>query len=149
MSTPVRRIVVGYDESQGSVEALAWVAPTAAALGAEVIVVRAYSPLDELGRNPDGLDFPALRDAAARRLAGVAGAALEAAGVTHRSELIEDEPPHEVLCRACGDLGADLLVVGSHGQGGWKERFTGSVATKLLAHAPCPVTIVPQVDPRG
>lgn len=149
MSAAVQRIVLGYDESQGSVEALAWLVPTAAALGAEVVVVRAYSPLDELGKHPEGVDFPALRDAAVARLAGPVSEPLVAAGVRTRAELIEGEPPHEVLIQACRDVGADLLVVGSHGAGGWKERIVGSVASKLLAHAPCPVTIVPQAAPEG
>ena len=49
--------------------------------------------------------------------------------------------PVEVLV----ELGrtADLLVVGARGRGGFRHLLTGSVATQLVNHAPCPVTIVP------
>jgi nucleotide-binding universal stress UspA family protein len=143
----VRHIVLGFDGSQGSFEARDWLAPVAASLGAEVTVVRAYSPLDELGHHPDGLDFPAMRDEAAEQLATVVAAPLQDAGVPCRTELIEDQPPHEVLARAAADLGADLLVVGSHGSSGWRERLVGSVASKLLEVAPCAVVVVPQAAP--
>lgn len=144
----VRHIVLGFDASQGSLEARDWLAPVAAALGAEVTVVRAYSPLDELGHHPEGLDFPAMRDEAAGLLATEVAAPIRAAGVVCRTEIIEDQPPHEVLAAAAAELGADLLVVGSHGASGWRERLVGSVASKLLEIAPCAVVVVPQVAPQ-
>jgi nucleotide-binding universal stress UspA family protein len=42
---------------------------------------------------------------------------------------------------------ADLLVVGARGRGGFRHLLTGSIATQLVNHAPCPVTIVPRVAP--
>jgi nucleotide-binding universal stress UspA family protein len=49
--------------------------------------------------------------------------------------------PAEVLI----ELGrtADLLIIGARGRGGFRHLLTGSVATQLVNHAPCPVTIVP------
>ena len=37
---------------------------------------------------------------------------------------------------------ADMIVVGSHGAGGWK-RAMGSTATKVAHHANVPVLVVP------
>ena len=147
----IRRLVVGVDGSEGSRQAVGFAARLATGLGAEVVVVRAYSPLDDLldGSHPQGAAPGALRDAAAADLAGPMCAALTAAGVVHTSRLLEDEPPHEVLARACADEGADLLVVGSHGHTGWRERIVGSVTTKLLSVAPCPVVVVPQRTTAG
>ena len=50
--------------------------------------------------------------------------------------------PAEVLV----ELGrtADLLVVGARGRGGFHHLPTGPVATQLVNHAPCPVTVVPK-----
>jgi nucleotide-binding universal stress UspA family protein len=55
--------------------------------------------------------------------------------------------PVEVLV----ELGrtADLLVVGARGRGGFHHLLTGSVATQLVNHAPCPVTIVPSTPVAG
>jgi universal stress protein A len=38
---------------------------------------------------------------------------------------------------------AGLIVMGSHGQGVLSHALLGSVAEKVVAHAPCPVLIIP------
>jgi nucleotide-binding universal stress UspA family protein len=38
--------------------------------------------------------------------------------------------------------GADLLVVGSRGHGGFTEALLGSVSQHCVHHAPCPVVII-------
>jgi nucleotide-binding universal stress UspA family protein len=48
--------------------------------------------------------------------------------------------PAEALLRA--STGADLLVVGSRGHGGFSSMLLGSVSMQCALHAPCPVTVV-------
>jgi nucleotide-binding universal stress UspA family protein len=48
--------------------------------------------------------------------------------------------PAQVLLDAAD--GADLLVVGSRGHGGFAEAMLGSVGQHLVHHAPCPVVII-------
>jgi nucleotide-binding universal stress UspA family protein len=44
----------------------------------------------------------------------------------------------------------DLIVVGTHGRGGFGKLLLGSVAENILRHAPCPVlTVGPQVSGRA
>jgi nucleotide-binding universal stress UspA family protein len=40
-------------------------------------------------------------------------------------------------------LGADYIVLGSHGHGALYELLIGSTAADLLKHSPCPVLVVP------
>jgi len=47
----------------------------------------------------------------------------------------------EILVEA--SKGADLLVVGSRGTGGFGRLLMGSVSTQVVHHAECPVVIVP------
>jgi nucleotide-binding universal stress UspA family protein len=139
----VHVILVGDDGSVGGAEAIAFSARLAGPLGAEVVVVEAYSPLDELASAPPPVDFRQLEAKARDRLETERATALRAARVSHRVLLVEDPDAIGVLARTAGDVAADLIVVGSHGRTGWRERVLGNVATKLPHEVRCPVTIVP------
>jgi nucleotide-binding universal stress UspA family protein len=39
--------------------------------------------------------------------------------------------------------GADLMVVGSRGGGGFGSLFLGSISSQVVHHAKCPVVVVP------
>lgn len=54
-----------------------------------------------------------------------------------REGLVADE-----IARAVRSERADLLVVGTHGRRGFSKLFLGSVATRVVAIAPCPVLTV-------
>ena len=41
---------------------------------------------------------------------------------------------------------AGLIVVGSHGRTGVSHLLAGSVAEKVVRHAPCPILVVPPVE---
>ena len=43
------------------------------------------------------------------------------------------------ICAYAGRIGADLVVVGTHGRSGVEHMLIGSVAEKVVRHAPCPV----------
>jgi nucleotide-binding universal stress UspA family protein len=54
-----------------------------------------------------------------------------------------DGPPAQALADACED-GIDLLVAGSRGYGPMTRLLLGSVSSRLVAIAPCPVLVVPR-----
>jgi len=56
-----------------------------------------------------------------------------------------EESPAKVLVDASD--GADLLVVGSRGLGGFKGLLSGSMSQQCSLHARCPVVIVVDVTP--
>jgi nucleotide-binding universal stress UspA family protein len=45
------------------------------------------------------------------------------------------------------ELGADLLVIGTHGRSGFDRLILGSVTEKILRKAPCPVLTIPRRSP--
>jgi nucleotide-binding universal stress UspA family protein len=55
--------------------------------------------------------------------------------------IVEGAPAHEIV-RFANDRAMDLIVVGTHGQGGMSHFLTGSVAEKVVRTATCPVLTV-------
>lgn len=53
-----------------------------------------------------------------------------------------NEDPSEALLDAAERLDADLLIVGSRGEGMAKRVLHGSVSTRVMHHAPCSVLVV-------
>jgi len=50
--------------------------------------------------------------------------------------------PGALICEFAERVGADLIVIGSHGRTGLKRMLMGSVAEVVVRHAPCSVTVV-------
>jgi nucleotide-binding universal stress UspA family protein len=63
------------------------------------------------------------------------------AGVEVRSHVVDGQPA-TVLIEVARRVGADLLVTGNRGVSGLRGLL-GSVPKALVAHAPCPVLVVP------
>jgi nucleotide-binding universal stress UspA family protein len=78
---------------------------------------------------------------AGKKLLAEASARLESAGSKVRTELMEGHATENIL-ELSDRENADLIVVGSRGNGGFEEFVLGSVAKELLAKAPCSVLIV-------
>ena len=56
--------------------------------------------------------------------------------------LVDIGDPHDVLIHMATERKADLIVVATHGRSELKHLIIGSVAEKLIRHAPCPVFVV-------
>jgi len=135
-----RRIVVGVDGSPSSMAALRWAILQAELTGCAVDAVTAW-------RLPSRYGFAAIADRAAD-FEGDARKILTDAlnevssvepDVVIRSCVVEGHPA-EVLVRAA--RGADMLVVGSQGHGGFTAALLGSVSQYCVHHAPCPVLVI-------
>jgi nucleotide-binding universal stress UspA family protein len=59
--------------------------------------------------------------------------------VEHR--LVSGDPAEEIL-RLAGEMGCDLIVLGTHGRTGLPRLMVGSVAEQVVRKAPCPVLTV-------
>jgi universal stress protein A len=46
------------------------------------------------------------------------------------------------ICEAAQTLGADLIVISTHGYTGFKKALLGSTTERVAQHAPCPVLVM-------
>lgn len=136
---PTHRIVVGVDGSEHSMAALEWAAVQAQRTGVALEIVAAFG---------SGYQFLSRSEADQCMQNDVAEAIVRAEklapGVDITSTTFEG-PPETVLTKQ--GAGADLLVVGSRGRGGFKCLLLGSVSRKCVHRASCPVVVVAQPRP--
>jgi nucleotide-binding universal stress UspA family protein len=151
------RVVVGVDGSSGSRKALAFALEEARLRGATLHVVHAWrTPLALTLPEPSIAGYSPLSVEDVDRLATelhekavglIEGEVEEVAGddpgLDVRQDVFESDAA-EALIEAA--RGADLLVVGSRGHGGFKGLLLGSVGQKAASHAPCPVVVVPDAS---
>jgi nucleotide-binding universal stress UspA family protein len=141
----VQRIVVGVDGSETSQRALRWALDECRVRKACVEVVHAWDipplgfPALELPRT-----YPDLEDAG-RSLVDDALEHADTTGIPTIRRAVLRGPASVVLVELAG--GADLVVVGSRGLGGFKGLLLGSVSHRITHHAPCPVVVIPPVEP--
>lgn len=137
----MQRIVVGIDGSEPSRRALEWAVAEARLRGAAVQAVHAWS-LPFVGAAPyAALEPSALREGAQSTLEAVVDG-VDEQGLPEPVERLLVEGP---AARSLLDVadGAELIVVGSRGHGGFTGLLLGSVSQQVTHHAPCPVVIVP------
>lgn len=136
-------IVVGVDGSKSASSALEMAAREAALHEAqlEIVVVwqvpaAAYGGLAAL----DESTAEALREQARRVADDALARVSQSAPPVECSTSIVNGQPAEALLAA--SEGADLVVVGSRGLGGFKRLMLGSVSDQVVHHATCPVLVV-------
>jgi nucleotide-binding universal stress UspA family protein len=56
--------------------------------------------------------------------------------------VVEDEPAADAIAGAADRLGAELVIVGTHGRTGLRRLLLGSVAEAVVRRAPCSVLVV-------
>jgi nucleotide-binding universal stress UspA family protein len=63
------------------------------------------------------------------------------------SLIIEFGPPATMIAARAASLGADLVVIGKHGQSAWEDMLLGSVTRQVIQEASCDILVVEQVEP--
>lgn len=132
------RIVVGVDGSPSSKAALAWAIGQAKLTGAVVEAVTAWDYPATYGYAAavvdvdwEGLAAQVLRDAVSEVAPDAAAAIRQRVSEGNAAQVLLDT-----------SAGADLLVVGSRGHGGFVEALLGSVSQHAVHHARCPVVVI-------
>jgi nucleotide-binding universal stress UspA family protein len=138
------RIVAGVDGSPSSISALRWAIRQAGLTSATVDAVIAWHYPVAAGSYgwapthiPESFNF---RENAEKVLADAIGTACDqGSGVPVRARVVEGVAARVLLDASHG---ADLLVVGSRGHGGFTEALLGSVSQHCVHHARCPVVVI-------
>ena len=140
------RILVATDFTPASEPPLAEAIDMAKEDGAELLIAHAYQlpsvPQADLVA-PGVYDewVENLRESVEERLEQLVERARKS-GVRAQA-LILTGNPDEAITEAADEQAADLVIVGTHGRKGVSKFFLGSVASRVISTAPCPVLTVP------
>ncbi|TDB94011.1 universal stress protein [Actinomadura sp. 7K534] len=138
-----RGVVVGYDGSPASEAAVRWAAAEARLRGVPLTVAHAW---DLYGAaSPMAVPIGDLVAAAEKVVAEGADHAREETGEVRA--VIGRGGATSVLMEAAG--GAELIVVGTRGRGGFAGLVLGSTAVELASHASVPVVVVRERHAEG
>ena len=140
-------IIVGVDGSDHSRLALAWAMREAVQRHVPLTVIavrpapvrpatRIYWPVPDYPEDSHEAELArtAVREFADKVASEIGGAAPEV------TVTVTTGDPAEELVMASRD--ADMLVVGSRGSGGFARLMMGSVSSKVMHHAACPVAVI-------
>ena len=139
-------VVVGYDQTAHSDRALAEAAREAAMRGTGLFIVHAYTGRPPMDLTASPVTVPVVeseedrRERAEQFLKSVADRVRAAhPGTEVVTHVVAG---HAAKALADASRGAELLVVGSRGRGGFPGLLVGSVSLRVLADACCPVVVV-------
>lgn len=142
----MKTLLVPVDLSAVTEDAIAVAARLGEALGAAVWLIHVAQP------DPDFVGYeagpPNVRDQVAREMrethariqeysAGLRDRGIDATAIQVQGATVE------TILHEAARLGADLIVLGSHGHGVVRRALLGSVSEGVLHRASCPVLIVP------
>ncbi len=140
-----RSILVATDFSAASAPAVERAILLAKESGAELTIVHAYQPpsliLDGYVPPPTYEKWDhSLEEEARKKLDRLVEDALRT-GV-RAIPLLLTGTPYQAITDAAGDLHCDLVITGTHGRTGVSRFFLGSVASRVVSTAPCPVMTI-------
>ena len=140
----IKSILVSVDLAEGSDRVLDYALDFASKLGARLTLLHVYNlPVYNF---PDGSFVPTAEVAAqvgdaARRsldatLANLKGRGIELTG------MLRSGPPAQEICDVAKEVGADLIIMGTHGRGALGRAVLGSTANAVVRTATVPVLTV-------
>jgi nucleotide-binding universal stress UspA family protein len=151
----VKTILVPTDFSEGAQAALEHAAALAKAFKAKIVVLHVIETIAAtmaetvkrvdpktmakgISQVPDLTDVYAIVRRAVEPVLSDLVASLQKDGVAATSALAQGAAYAEIVAQSDA-VGADLIVMGTHGRRGVNRLFMGSVAERVVRLAPCPV----------
>jgi len=141
-----KHILVPVDGSPTAQKAVEKAAGLAKAFGSRVTAIYVIDPYPFTGLGSDfaygQAEYLGAATAEAKEATEAAQATLAQAGVPVTTQVIEAHAAWRGILDTAKTLGADLIVMGSHGRRGVEKIVLGSVAQRVLSHAHLSVFVV-------
>ncbi len=138
-------LLVPLDGSELAEIALPMARAVAERFGSRITLIRAVHLPPYIG---DGLDFTDLytnldqsMQQEAREYLDEKQRVLKAAGIDTDYHLVVGEPPADAILLAADELGADAIVMSTHGRSGMMRWVFGSDADRVLQRAKVPILL--------
>jgi nucleotide-binding universal stress UspA family protein len=145
----LKRVLVPVDFSRNSLEALEYAVALGKAFNPEFVLLFALEPLQfAVAGHAYGGAVPINVESLVTEQRRVARADLDdlqkrfARKNLKMRAILGSGTPYRVIVDTAKRLGADLIVMGTHGRTGLTRFFMGSVAEMVARHAHCPVLTV-------
>jgi nucleotide-binding universal stress UspA family protein len=137
-------VLVAVDLSEQSRRALHEAGEIARRSGAELEILYVWAaPFYDASEHFDADLFERIRQSARAELDEFVASAALPAGLSLQIS-IESGTPSERIGQHLQARMPDLLVLGSHGHGGFRRLVLGSVAEVTVRYAPCAALVVPR-----
>lgn len=135
-----KKILTATDGSKYSKKAVREALAMAKAAGCPLVIVSAVDVTDEFETMAPGLEDQMIAKAvrhveAVKKQAQQQGVRVDA--------IVRTGEAYEVIVTLAREKKADIIVLGSHGRTGLSRLLMGSVTSRVIGHAPCPVLVVP------
>ena len=141
-----KHILVPVDGSETSLQAVSKAAELAKVFNSEVTAVYVLDPYPFTGVGADfaygQAQYLSAATAEANKALEDVTERMKDTGVTVKTLVGEGHAIHEGIVRVGENVGADLIVMGSHGRRGLEKLVLGSVAQRVLQTAKVPVLVV-------
>jgi nucleotide-binding universal stress UspA family protein len=142
----IHTILVPTDFSEYSDKAFSWALEMAEKWDAKLTLLHIvptpnYPPMmiADGGFNP--VDFESSLVADAEKQAKEMASRVDRPDISIETKVLVGSAFHDI-CKIAEQDKSDLIVMGSHGRTGLSHVFLGSVAERVVRHAPCPVLVV-------
>lgn len=151
MPPRIQTILVPVDFSAGSQAAVEWAEALAGAFGAKIFLLHVLdTSVSAIVGGPGGVLAPPPPEALLEEMRREARAEMDrlAARMPSANPMVREGTPRQDILTVAEEVGADLVVMGTHGRTGLAHLLFGSVAEHIVRHASVPVFTVRTVKPQ-
>ena len=141
-----KHILIPVDGSDNAQRAIDKAIGLAQAFKSQVTAIYVIDPYVFSGAGTDfaygHAEYLSAATAEGKQALQVAKDAFQTVGIEITTALVEGHTTYKVILERANEIGADLIVMGSHGRKGLEKLILGSVTSQVLSHAHLPVLVV-------